>query len=77
MVTAQQRRSAVAYVQETAAVSQRCACRWLGVARTPIRYQWYQGDITWARHAATWDDAETAFDRLGNRLARGQLYAAR
>lgn len=39
MVTAQQRRSAVAYVQESAAVSQRCACRWLGVARTPIRYQ--------------------------------------
>lgn len=38
-MTAQQRRSAVAYVQETAAVSQRRACRWLGLPRTPIRYQ--------------------------------------
>jgi hypothetical protein len=45
--------------------------------RTPIRYRWYESDITWARHASTWADAETAFNRLGNRLARGQLYAAR
>ena len=46
-------------------------------SRTPIRYRWYESDITWARHASTWADAEIAFDRLGNRLARGQLYAAR
>jgi putative transposase len=39
VVTAQQRRSAVAYVQETADVSQRRACRWLGLHRTPIRYR--------------------------------------
>ena len=42
-MTAAQRRAAVTYVQETAAaqgrpVSQRRACRWLGVHRTPIRY---------------------------------------
>lgn len=38
-MTADQRRSAVAYVQDSAAVSERRACRWLGVHRTPIRYQ--------------------------------------
>jgi putative transposase len=43
VVTAAQRRAAVTYVQESAAaqgrpVSQRRACRWLGVHRTPIRY---------------------------------------
>ena len=46
-------------------------------SRTPIRYGWYESDITWARNATTWGDAETAFNKLGNRLARGQLYAAR
>jgi putative transposase len=39
VVTTQQRRSVVAYVQQTADVSQRRACRWLGLHRTPIRYQ--------------------------------------
>ena len=38
MVTAQQRRGAVAYVREAAAVSERRACRWLGVHRSPVRY---------------------------------------
>lgn len=38
-MTTQQRRSVVAYVQQTADVSQRRACRWLGLHRTPIRYQ--------------------------------------
>lgn len=42
-MTAEQRRTAVAYVQETAEaegrpVSQRRACRYLGVHRTPVRY---------------------------------------
>jgi transposase InsO family protein len=37
-VTAEQRRSAVTYVQESAAVSERRACRWLGVHRAPVRY---------------------------------------
>lgn len=38
-MTAEQRRTVVAHVQETAAVSERRACRWLGVHRTPLRYQ--------------------------------------
>ena len=46
-------------------------------SRAPIHYKWYASDIAWARHSSTWDDAEDTFDRLGNRLARGQLYAAR
>lgn len=42
-MTAEQRRTAVAYVQETAGaagapLSQRRACRYLGVHRTPVRY---------------------------------------
>lgn len=37
-MTAEQRRSAVTYVQACAAVSERRACRWLGAHRTPIRY---------------------------------------
>lgn len=37
-MTASQRRAAVAHVSTTAAVSERRACRWLGVHRTPIRY---------------------------------------
>lgn len=37
-MTASQRRAAVAHVCTTAAVSERRACRWLGVHRTPIRY---------------------------------------
>lgn len=46
-------------------------------SRTPVSYRWYEHDLSSARHASTWADAETAFDRFGNRLARGQLYAAR
>lgn len=37
-MTAAQRRTAVAYVQTHAGVSQRRACRWLAVSRTPVRY---------------------------------------
>lgn len=42
-MTAEQRRTVVAYVQEAAEaegrpVSERRACRWLGVHRTPVRY---------------------------------------
>ncbi len=37
-MTAEQRRSAVTYVQDSAAVSERRACRWLGVHRAPVRY---------------------------------------
>ena len=44
MVTAEARRAVVAYVQETAEaagspISERRACRWLGMHRTPIRYR--------------------------------------
>lgn len=46
-------------------------------SRTPIRYGWYEHDIGWAQHSSTWADAERAFDKLGNRLARGQLHASR
>lgn len=38
-MTARQRRAAVAHVRETAAISERRACRWLGVHRTPVRYR--------------------------------------
>jgi putative transposase len=38
LVTAAQRRTAVAHVQIHAGVSQRHACRWLGVQRSPVRY---------------------------------------
>ena len=38
MVTAEQRRAAVTYIEESAAVSQRHACRWLGVHCTTIGY---------------------------------------
>lgn len=37
-MTAAQRRTAVAHVQAHAGVSQRHACRWLGVQRSPVRY---------------------------------------
>ena len=37
-MTAEQRRAAVHHVQASAAVSERRACRWLGVHRSPVRY---------------------------------------
>ena len=40
--------------------------------RTPIAYSWYENDIRWARHGSTWHDAEVAFDRLADRLAKDQ-----
>ena len=39
MVTAEQRRMVVRYVQTSVAVSERCACRFLGYHRAPVRYQ--------------------------------------
>jgi hypothetical protein len=41
-------------------------------ASTPIDYSWFETDIRQARHAATWTDAGTAFDRLAVRLAKDQ-----
>lgn len=46
MVTAEQRRRAVTYVQGAAAVSERRACRFLGVHRTPARYLARRGSDT-------------------------------
>lgn len=45
--------------------------------RTPIAYSWYGDDIRWARHSSTWHDAENAFDRLADRLAKDQFSDAR
>jgi hypothetical protein len=41
--------------------------------RTPIAYAWYENDIRWARYSSTWHDAENAFDRLADRLAKDQF----
>ncbi len=41
--------------------------------RTPIDYSWYETDIHQARHGGTWNDAETAFDRLAVRLSKDQF----
>jgi hypothetical protein len=41
--------------------------------RTPIAYSWYENDIRWARYGSTWHDAENAFDRLADRLAKDQF----
>lgn len=41
--------------------------------RTPIAYSWYENDIRWARYGSTWSDAEAAFDRLAERLAKDQF----
>lgn len=45
--------------------------------RTPIAYSWYGDDIRWARYSSTWHDAEDAFDRLADRLAKDQFSAKR
>jgi hypothetical protein len=45
--------------------------------RTPIAYSWYGDDIRWARYSSTWRDAEDAFDRLADRLAKDQFSVKR
>ena len=40
---------------------------------TPIAFSWWETDIRWARYGSTWHDAESAFDRLADRLARDQF----
>ena len=42
-------------------------------ARTPIAFSWYESDIRWARYGGTWHDAQTAFDRLADRLAKDKF----
>lgn len=39
---------------------------------TPVSYQWYETDIRNAWYKPTWGDADRAFDRLADRLARGE-----
>jgi hypothetical protein len=39
----------------------------------PIVYRWWETDIRWARYGSTWHDAETAFDRLADRLVKNQF----
>lgn len=46
-------------------------------AVTPLKYQWYESDIRWARERVTWGDADTAFGQFARRLARGETYASR
>lgn len=38
----------------------------------PVRYRWYESDIRFARHNATWQDAERAFDMFARDLARAR-----
>ena len=45
--------------------------------RTPIAYDWYENDIRWARTSGTWHDAQTAFDRLADRLSRDEFVETR
>lgn len=44
---------------------------------TPIRYQWYESDIRYARDRVTWADADSAFGQFARRLAHGEAYALR
>ena len=44
MVTPKQRRAAVTHVLATAAVTQRQACRFLGIHRALVRYRSRRGD---------------------------------
>lgn len=44
-------------------------------ARTPVNYSWYETDIRWAQYGSTWSDADEAFDRLAESLAKDGLKA--
>lgn len=41
--------------------------------RTPVEYSWYETDITRAPYSSTWSDADTAFDRLADKLAKNEF----
>ena len=43
----------------------------------PVKYSWYESDITQAYGNWIWHDAEWTFDRFARRLARGQEVAKR
>jgi len=40
---------------------------------TPVDYSWYETDITRAPYSSTWSDADTAFDRLANKLVKNEF----
>lgn len=44
---------------------------------TPVSYQWYDTDIRNAWYKPTWSDADRAFDRLADRLSRGEPTSGR
>lgn len=46
-------------------------------ARTPVRYSWYETDISQASYAETWRDANTAFERFARRLSTGDATTQR
>ena len=41
--------------------------------RTPVDYSWYETDITRTPYNSTWSDADAAFDRLANKLAKNEF----
>jgi hypothetical protein len=41
--------------------------------RTPVDYSWYETDITRAPYHSTWSDADTAFDRLADKLVKNEF----
>ena len=41
--------------------------------RTPVDYSWYETDITRAPYNSTWSDADTAFERLANKLVKNEF----
>ena len=41
--------------------------------RVPVDYSWYETDITRAPYSSTWSDADTAFDRLADKLAKNEF----
>ncbi|PTS89394.1 MULTISPECIES: hypothetical protein [unclassified Caulobacter] len=42
-------------------------------ATTPIRYGWYETDIRRTPDYGTWTDADRAFGRLADKVAKGEL----
>jgi hypothetical protein len=39
---------------------------------TPVRYSWYETDIRRTPYYGAWSDADRAFERLADKLARGE-----
>lgn len=41
---------------------------------TPVRYSWYETDIRRAPYYGPWNDADRAFERLADKLAKGETH---